>query len=239
MNSWWRWRFMQWPMTLPSSRLSAANRVVVPWALVVVGHGAGPALLHGQARLAAVECLDLALLVDRKDHRLVRRIEVEADHVLDFLRERRVVGDLEAVHQMRLEAVRAPDILDAGVADADRARHRAHAPMGRVRRRLAHRLGQHQRLDGGAQRRRPRRPALVAQQAIDPGLQVTRLPAPHRRPLISRCAAMISMVAASRRRQKHDPRAPDHLPAACSGPRSAVPIAPDPRDTAICMLAFS
>ena len=111
-------------------------------ALVVVGHGAGPALLHGQARLAAVECLDLALLVDRKDHRLVRRIEVEADHVLDFLRERRVVGDLEAVHQMRLEAVRAPDILDAGVADADRARHRAHAPMGRVRRRLAHRLGQ-------------------------------------------------------------------------------------------------
>ena len=70
-------------------------------ALVVVGHGAGPALLHGQARLAAVECLDLALLVDRKDHRLVRRIEVEADHVLDFLRERRVVGDLEAVHQTR------------------------------------------------------------------------------------------------------------------------------------------
>ena len=31
MNSWWRWRAMHWPITLPSSTLSAANRVVVPW----------------------------------------------------------------------------------------------------------------------------------------------------------------------------------------------------------------
>ena len=33
-------------------------------ALVVVGHGPGPPLLHRQARLGAVERLDLALLVD-------------------------------------------------------------------------------------------------------------------------------------------------------------------------------
>ena len=33
--------------------------------LVVVGHGAEPALLHRQTRLAAVERLDLALLVER------------------------------------------------------------------------------------------------------------------------------------------------------------------------------
>ncbi len=39
--------------------------------------------------LGAVEGLDLALLVHRQDQRLVRRIEVEADHVLHFLRERR------------------------------------------------------------------------------------------------------------------------------------------------------
>ena len=30
MNSWCRWRCMHWPMTVPSSTLSAANRVVVP-----------------------------------------------------------------------------------------------------------------------------------------------------------------------------------------------------------------
>ena len=31
MNSWCRCRAMHWPMTLPSSTFSAANRVVVPW----------------------------------------------------------------------------------------------------------------------------------------------------------------------------------------------------------------
>jgi len=29
-NSWCRWRCMQWPITVPSSTLSAANRVVMP-----------------------------------------------------------------------------------------------------------------------------------------------------------------------------------------------------------------
>src|SRR3954466_13091743 len=35
-------------------------------AFVVMSHGGGAALLEGQARLGAVECLDLALLVDRE-----------------------------------------------------------------------------------------------------------------------------------------------------------------------------
>ena len=28
MNSWWRWRAMHWPITVPSRTLSAANSVV-------------------------------------------------------------------------------------------------------------------------------------------------------------------------------------------------------------------
>src|SRR3954451_17963228 len=50
-------------------------------ALVVVGHGAGAALLQGQAGLGAVERLDLALLVDRQHHGMGRRVNVEADDV--------------------------------------------------------------------------------------------------------------------------------------------------------------
>ena len=46
-------------------------------ALVVVGHGAGAALLHGQARLGAVERLDLAFLVDRQDDGVGRRIDIK------------------------------------------------------------------------------------------------------------------------------------------------------------------
>ena len=37
--------------------------------LVVVGHCPGPTRLHRQARLGAIEGLDLALLVDRQDQR--------------------------------------------------------------------------------------------------------------------------------------------------------------------------
>jgi dihydroxyacetone kinase len=53
-------------------------------ALVVMGHGAGAALLHRQAGLGAVERLDLALLVDRQHDGMGRRIDVEADDVASF-----------------------------------------------------------------------------------------------------------------------------------------------------------
>src|SRR5262245_2970184 len=53
--------------------------------LVVVGHGPGAPCLHRQSRLGAVERLDLALLVDRKDNSVGRRIDIEADNVFEFL----------------------------------------------------------------------------------------------------------------------------------------------------------
>jgi hypothetical protein len=59
--------------------------------LVVVGHGAGAARLHWQPGLSSVERLDLAFLIDREDHRVVRRVDIEADNVLEFLRELRIV----------------------------------------------------------------------------------------------------------------------------------------------------
>src|SRR5277367_788709 len=57
---------MHWPMTLPSSTLSAAKQGRRAVALVVVGHGAAPAALHRQSRLGAVERLDLRLLIASK-----------------------------------------------------------------------------------------------------------------------------------------------------------------------------
>jgi hypothetical protein len=56
---------------------------------VVVRHRAGTARLHWhwQAWLGSVERLDLALLVNRKDHRVRRRMDVEADNVLELLGE--------------------------------------------------------------------------------------------------------------------------------------------------------
>ena len=57
---------------------------------VVVRHRAGPALLHRQAGLRAVESLDLRLLVDREDDSMGRRVDVKADHIADLAGELRV-----------------------------------------------------------------------------------------------------------------------------------------------------
>ena len=87
-------------------------------ALVVVGHGAEPALLHRQARLGAVERLDLALLVDRQHDGVRRRIDIEPDHVAQLVDELRVVGELELPPAVRLQPVRLPDAPHRAGADA-------------------------------------------------------------------------------------------------------------------------
>jgi hypothetical protein len=78
-------------------------------ALVVMCHRAEPALLHRQAGLGAIEHLTLQLLVDGKHHRMLWRIDVEPDHVLDLLGEGAIVGELELPPAMRHQARLAPD----------------------------------------------------------------------------------------------------------------------------------
>ena len=74
-------------------------------ALVVVGHRPAAARLHRQPRLGAVERLDLALLVDARDHGMGGRIDVEADDVLELLGELGVVRQLERAHPVRRKLV--------------------------------------------------------------------------------------------------------------------------------------
>lgn len=81
-------------------------------ARVVVGHGAGTPLLQRQSELGAIEGLGLALLVDREDDRMVRRVHVEADDVVDLGAEGRVGGALEGSDVVRLETMVLPDALD-------------------------------------------------------------------------------------------------------------------------------
>ena len=76
--------------------------------LVIVRQRAGAALLERQSRLRTVERLDLALLVDAQDQGFVRRVEVEADNVLHFLAELRIVGQLEGLRQVWLQPMRRP-----------------------------------------------------------------------------------------------------------------------------------
>ena len=72
-------------------------------AFVVMGHGAGAALLHRQAGLGAVECLDLRLLVDRQHHRMGRWTDIQADDI----------GDLFVSINPLAEEVEEPAIADS------------------------------------------------------------------------------------------------------------------------------
>ena len=54
-------------------------------ALVIMGHRAGTALLHGKTRLRPIQRLDLTFLIDGEDNRMGRRRHVETDHIVKLL----------------------------------------------------------------------------------------------------------------------------------------------------------
>ncbi len=177
-------------------------------ALIIMGHGPGPSLLHRKARLGAVERLDLGLLVNRQNDGVLRRVEIEPDHVLDFLRKSWIVRQFEGCHQMRLQAMRLPDRLDARRRDAHRLCHRSQAPMGRGRRGLRLGLLDHTQDHIRRERRLARRPRLVAAQTVDAGLDIARPPAPDGR--LAYAQASLDLIGADTvAGQLYDPRAPD------------------------------
>src|SRR5215472_12920582 len=98
-------------------------------ALVVMGHGATTAALHRQPRLGAVERLDLALLIDRQHQRMLGRVDIEADNILNLSGKRGIVGQLELPDPMRLQTARCPDPLHAAEADASGLGNRPPGPM--------------------------------------------------------------------------------------------------------------
>ena len=147
-------------------------------ALVVVRHGAEPALLQRQARLGAIESLDLALLVERKHDGVGRRIDIEPDHVAQLVDEVRIVRELELPITVRLKPVRLPDAPDRAGADAARPCHQIGGPMGGLDRRIGKRQRHHARGHLRTERRDARGPRLVVQEAVDAFLHEPFLPAP-------------------------------------------------------------
>jgi hypothetical protein len=61
-----------------------------------VRHGLAATLLHGQAGLGTIQSLDLALLVYAQHKRVLGRIQIETDNILQLGREIRIIADLEA-----------------------------------------------------------------------------------------------------------------------------------------------
>src|ERR1039458_8743193 len=94
-HSWWRCRSWQRPKTSPLAAFSAANKSGRAVAFVIVRHGGAASALQRQAGLGTIQGLNLALLVGAQHQRVLRRIEIQADDVFQFLGECRIVADLE------------------------------------------------------------------------------------------------------------------------------------------------
>lgn len=112
-------------------------------ALVVVRDALDVAQSHGQHRQRALQGLALALFVHADHQRVVRRAQVQADHVAQLLNEEGVVGQLEAFSAVRLQPKELQVTRDAGLGDACLSGHRAHTPV----RRAVGRLGVQSRID--------------------------------------------------------------------------------------------
>lgn len=85
-----------------------------------------------QQRLRTLQCLALALFVHTQDQGLLRRVQVEADHIADFIDEERIGGKLAHLGAMGLQAEGLPDPMDGIMREAATLRHRASAPVRRV-----------------------------------------------------------------------------------------------------------
>ena len=179
-------------------------------ALVVLGHGAGAALLQRQTRLCAIERLDLALLIEGENDRLRRRIDIEPDHIAQLLDELGVVREFELPHTVGLKAMSASNALDRADADPDPACHHRRGPVGRLDRWIAQRQRDDALGDVRLQRWNARRPGLVAQQALDTFFGESLLPAPDAGLRLARPAHDLDRADAGGAEQ-HDLGSPDML----------------------------
>ena len=179
-------------------------------ALVVVGHGSAAALFHRQARLRAIERLNLRLLIHTQHQRLLRRIQIQAHHIGQFLQKLGVARQLEGLVPMRLEMVRLPDVVDRRLAHPLGVGQLPTTPL-----RHAVRLGVQRRGHDG----RDLAPSVAWLAApsrrhfphtVQPLLDKALAPQPHRL-AIHRQAAGDRVVRLAFRRRQHDPTPQRHL----------------------------
>ena len=179
-------------------------------AFIIVRHRSTAALLHRQAGLGAVKRLDLALLINREDQRLIRQIEIETDNVLDLGHEVGITGQLEGPRQMRLEPVRLPDFLHRGGRNPGPRAHRAHAPLRGVGRLFVQRQIDHPFDFPRRKRLAARRTRGVLQKSVHTLGGVASAPAPYREHTFTHGARDLAGPRA-RTSQHHNPRPPHHF----------------------------
>ena len=168
---------------------------------VVVGHRPGTARLHRQPRLGTVERLDLAFLVDRENHRMGGRIDVEADDIRELLDEFRVRRQLERADAVRRELVGFKDTLYRTQAHSRRLRQHPAGPVGCFSRRRPQRQLNHPPHSGRRKWLFAGLARFVAREPCNALRHEPRLPSPHHGLRFARSAHDLSGAAAVGRRE--------------------------------------
>ena len=103
-------------------------------AFVVMSHRPAPAFLHRQPRLSPVQGLNLRLLINAQNQRLLGGIQVKPDHVGQLLHKPGVFRQFKRLDSMRLQPMGFPDSGHGYVTHSDLLGQSPRAPMGGVRR---------------------------------------------------------------------------------------------------------
>src|SRR5439155_1507008 len=98
---------------------------------VIVRLPLGDSRTEGQNRLGTVQGLDLALLIHAQHQSFLRRIQVQADNVVQLVKEPGIGAQLEALYAMRLQTMRLPDAIDGRRTYPLGSGQRAYAPLRR------------------------------------------------------------------------------------------------------------
>ena len=135
----------------------------------------GPPRAKRQHRVEAIERLDGSLLVDTEHRGVLRRIDVEPDHVGGLAFEVRIIGCHVALQPMRLKPGAPPDPRHHHVIDPQRLCQLAAAPVGGAI--IGRAPGPGQNAGFEPSRALGRRPPLMAgKQARQPLLRKAGLP---------------------------------------------------------------
>ena len=135
---------------------------------VVMRHRSSTPFLQGQARLGAVQGLDLALLVESEDHGPLRGVDVEAHHITELLDELGIRGQLEVVDAVRLKAMSLPDTRYRGRMHAYFLGHETATPVRRVSRLVLERLANDLSFVLRSDLLWPTRARSILEQGLDP-----------------------------------------------------------------------
>ena len=151
-----------------------AGQAVAP---VVVRLAGRQAWAQGQQGLRPAQRLDLRLLVHAHHHGVGRRLQVQADHIVDLGLGLRIGRELEGRHPMGLQGMRLPDPVHGAVRDPRRPGHIARRPVRHPAAGWPERQGHDLRALARAHRRRPARLRSVGQPRQAPGGEAPPNPA--------------------------------------------------------------